>query len=64
MALTERQRSRLRSVMDALLHADDVVMAIADERAIAGLTSEDEQLDSLHETLAGAIERLARLLGG
>jgi hypothetical protein len=64
MALTERERGRLRHVLDTVLRADDVVMDIADERAVAGPTSEDADLDALHEALAQAAERLERLLGG
>lgn len=64
MALTERERSRLRHVMDTVMRADDVVMDIADERAVRGPTAEDSDLDALHDALTQALERLQRLLGG
>lgn len=64
LALSERDRGRLRNVMDTVMRADDVVMDIADERAIRGPTAEDEDLDALHEALTQALERLQRLLGG
>jgi hypothetical protein len=64
LALSERDRNRLRNVMDTVMRADDVVMDIADERAVHGLTAEDEALDALHEALTQALERLQRLLGG
>ena len=64
MALSERDRSRLRNVLDTVLRADDVVMDIADERAVGGPTNEDEHLDALHEALTQAVERLQKLLGG
>lgn len=64
MALNERERGRLRSVLDTILRADDVVMSIADERAVGGITADDADLDALHETLTAALERLEKLLGG
>ena len=64
MALSERDRSRLRNVMDTVMRADDVVMDITDERAVNGPTAEDENLDALHEALTEALGRLEKLLGG
>jgi hypothetical protein len=64
MALSDRDRSRLRNVMDTLMRADDAVMDITDERAIGGPTPEDAQLDALHESLSQAVDLLERLLGG
>jgi hypothetical protein len=64
MALSERDRSRLRHVLDTVMRADDTVMDIADERAAGGPSSDDEHLDALHEALSQAIERLEKLLGG
>ncbi len=63
MALSERDRSRLRHVLDTVMRADDVVMDIADERALGGPSADDENLDALHEALSQAIERLEKLLG-
>jgi len=64
MALTERERNRLRNVLDTVMRADDTLMDITDQRAVSGPTPEDEEMDTLHETLAQAIERLEKLLGG
>jgi hypothetical protein len=64
MALSERERSRLRHVLDTVLRADDTVMDIADERARAGASPEDEHLDALHEALSAAVARLEKLVGG
>jgi hypothetical protein len=64
MPLSERDRGRLRHVLDTVMRADDTVMDIADERATGGPTPEDEHLDALHEALSQAIERLEKLLGG
>jgi hypothetical protein len=50
--------------MDTVMRADDVVMDIADERAVRGPTAEDSDLDALHDALTQALERLQRLLGG
>ena len=63
MALNERDRSRLRNVVDTVMRADDVVMDIADQRALNGPSAEDEHLDALHEALTDALERLEKLLG-
>jgi hypothetical protein len=63
MALSERDRSRLRHVLDTVMRADDVVMDIADERATGGPSPEDDNLDGLHDALSHAIERLEKLLG-
>ena len=63
MALSERDRSRLRHVLDTVMRADDVVMDIADERAAGGPTADDAHLDALHDALSQAIERLEKLLG-
>ena len=63
MALSDRERGRLRNVMDTVMRADDVVMDIAGERSVNGPTAEDEHLDALHEALAQALERLEKLLG-
>ena len=62
MALSERERGRLRHVLDTVMRADDTVMDITDQRAVGGRTPEDDDLDALHEALAGALERLERLL--
>ena len=64
MALSERDRSRLRNVLDTVMRADDVVMDIADERAQSGETADDADLDALHDALTEALARLQRLLGG
>ena len=64
MALSERDRSRLRHVLDTVMRADDTVMDIAEERATGGPSADDENLDALHEALSQAIERLEKLLGG
>jgi hypothetical protein len=64
MALSERERGRLRHVMDTVMRADDIVMDISDERAVRGPTAEDGDLDALHDALAQALERLEKLLGG
>lgn len=64
MALGERERSRLRHVLDTVMRADDTVMDITDERAAGGRSPEDQDLDALHEALNQAIERLEKLLGG
>jgi hypothetical protein len=62
MALTDRERSRLRHVLDTVMRADDTVMDITDQRAVTGRSREDEDLDALHEALAEALARLERLL--
>lgn len=62
MSLTERQRSRMRSVLDALLQADGVVALVADERARTGETDADPALDraaALLQELMTVIEPLA-----
>lgn len=64
MALSERERGRLRHVLDTIMRADDTVMDINDQRAVAGPSSEDQHLDALHESLGEAIARLEKLLGG
>jgi hypothetical protein len=64
MALTDRERSRLRHVLDTVMRADDTVMDITDQRAVGGRSREDEDLDALHEALSQALTRLERLLGG
>lgn len=64
MALSERDRGRLRNVMDTVMRADDVVMDITDQRAVGGPTAEDGDLDALHDALTQAMERLEKLLGG
>lgn len=63
MALTEREQSRLRHVLDTVMRADDTVLDVADQRAVSGRSPEDEDLDALHEALASALERLEKLLG-
>ncbi len=63
MALSERERGRLRNVMDTVMRADDVVMDIAGARAVNGPTPEDDNLDALHDALAEALDRLEKLLG-
>jgi hypothetical protein len=62
VALSERERGRLRNVLDTIMRADDVVMDITDERAQHGPTADDEHLDALHEALSQALERLEKLL--
>jgi hypothetical protein len=64
MSLTDRERARLKNVLDTVMRADDAVMAVADERSLRGRSAEDEDLDALHEALSQALERLERLLGG
>lgn len=63
MALTDRDRARLRTVLDTVLRADDVVMEIAETHALSGRTAHDDDLDGLHDALSDASERLERLLG-
>lgn len=61
MALSERQRGRLRGVLEMLVRADDTVAAIADELAHAGDTQADALLDAasaLLKDLTAVIERL------
>jgi hypothetical protein len=62
MALSDRERSRLRHVLDTVMRADDIVMDIADQRAVGGRSPQDEDLDALHEALSEALTRLERLL--
>ena len=62
MALTERDRGRLRNVVDTLMRADDVVMDITDEHALKGPSAGDDDLDALHDLLTQALERLEKLL--
>jgi len=64
MALSARDISRLRHVLDTVMRADDTVLDVTGERAQEGATAEDEHLDALHESLAQAIERLEKLLAG
>lgn len=64
MPLTDRERSRLRNVLDTVLRADDTVLDLSDTRAVGGPTPEDADLDALHEALTQATERLQALLGG
>jgi hypothetical protein len=62
MALNERQRSRLRGVLETLMRADDTIAAVADELAHAGDTQADAPLDAagaLLKELIGVIEPLA-----
>jgi hypothetical protein len=62
VALSDRERSRLRHVLDTVMRADDIVMDITDQRAVGGRSPQDEDLDALHEALSEALTRLERLL--
>lgn len=64
MPLDERDRARLRNVLETVMRADDTVLAISDARALSGPTSQDADLDALHEALTEALARLEALLGG
>jgi hypothetical protein len=64
MALTERQRTRLRGALDGLLRAEDAIAAVADELARAGDTEADAALDRSAALLRQAIDVLEPLAAG
>jgi hypothetical protein len=62
MALSERQRHRLRAALEAALRAEDAIAAVADELARSGDSSLDAELDTaarLFTELVPVLERLA-----
>lgn len=59
MALTERQRARLRTALDDVLRAERALAAVADELAHAGHTAADRDLDAAADLLS----RLVVVLG-
>lgn len=64
MALTDRQRSRMRSVLEAVLRAEDTVAEVADERARSGASDTDAALDRTTALLKDLIAVLEPLTGG
>jgi hypothetical protein len=62
MALTDRQRARMRGALEAILRAEDAVTEVADEHAHAGDPGPNAALDraaSLIKELISVIEPLA-----
>ena len=64
MALTERQRSRMRNALDHVLQAEEVVAAVADDLARLGQAEHDAALDQAAALLAQLVTMLEPLAGG
>jgi hypothetical protein len=64
MALTDRQRSRLRGALESVLRAEDIVASVADELAHTGHTEADATLDAASALLKDLIAVLEPLTGG
>lgn len=64
MALSERQRNRLRGALEAVLRADDAVSGVADELAHAGDNHLDQELDTATRLLKELVPLLEALAAG
>jgi hypothetical protein len=64
MALTERQRHRLRGALEAAMRADDAVAGVADEMAHAGDNHLDTELDTAARLLKELVPVLEALAAG
>ena len=64
VALTDRQRGRMRSVLETLLRAEETVAAVADERARVGETGDDAALDRTAALLRDLIAVVEPLVSG
>ncbi len=62
MALTERERGRLRSALEAVIRAEDAVAEVADGRARTPNPALDAELDAAEALLRELILILERLL--
>ena len=58
MALNDRQRTRVRGALEAVMRAEDAVAAVADELAHGSQTGADAALDEA----AGLLKRVVALL--
>ncbi|MFN8557881.1 MAG: hypothetical protein U0531_11250 [Dehalococcoidia bacterium] len=64
MALTERQRARLRGVVDMLLRSEETVERVAGEAAHDGNPETDAVLDQALQQVRQAVAALTPLVGG
>jgi len=64
MALTERQRSRIRDALDHVLKAEQAVAVVADDLAHIGLTEHDPTLDRVATLFGELVAALEPLAGG
>ncbi len=64
MALTERQRARLRTALDDVLRAERALAGVADELAHAGHTEADRELDAAADLIGRLVAVLEPLAGG